>query len=348
MMFADNRKTYLESLPYHVFLNLVLNGDLKGKDLINLCNSSPLINEKCNRSFIKETGETIPQFLFYNLLRKMNADIGLRENYRDVYKTYVDLNRGFKKLQKRILKLRNVQKSFTNFQTTWPFSIYDLLYDENDGLLRYMIDVDVNDKVKKDFDFARDLIKFIIHVKNHYIESIQYLSKYRQNIEQTINSNEMNISTYIRLIDNNRGNVNLMLTYILEDETEEFIRKYREYLRKDIEKYDHPEEGEVRNLEKALDNVNIIFPFGLNLFIKNTDPKTNDDLKNWIVLAWTSNLDYYLGDYFSNIDKEELDYLQQISDLELNTLIFLHQLVLSRKISVLKPFYLGLPTEFEI
>jgi len=76
--------TYLESLPYNIFLNLVTNGEIKGKDLIRFCNSSPLINDKCNRPFqLAKSGDFIPEYLFYLLLKQ--DGIENKTNPRIVY-----------------------------------------------------------------------------------------------------------------------------------------------------------------------------------------------------------------------------------------------------------------------
>lgn len=71
----------LEALPYNIFMNLVLKEKIEGKDLISLCNSSPLINQKCNRGFAKTNGEIVPQFIFYNLLQKMGIDPNQYANF---------------------------------------------------------------------------------------------------------------------------------------------------------------------------------------------------------------------------------------------------------------------------
>src|ERR1039457_3942568 len=38
----------LQNLPYDVFTNIILTGDIRGEDLLSLCNSSKVIQEYCN------------------------------------------------------------------------------------------------------------------------------------------------------------------------------------------------------------------------------------------------------------------------------------------------------------
>jgi predicted transcriptional regulator len=62
----------LEALPYDVFVNVVLSGNLRGNELLDLCNSSPVLKEYCNRSVILPDGQKISQYLFRQLIQKEN------------------------------------------------------------------------------------------------------------------------------------------------------------------------------------------------------------------------------------------------------------------------------------
>ena len=127
--------SYLESLPYNVFLGVFINGDIAGKDLINLCNSSNLINQQCNKPFkVEDTGETIPQYLFVLLLQKMGVDYyqvrQRRPNLspRDIYLYYfVGDGVRFRRLDDKLKYITSIldEESFM------PKNLFDLLYDEN-------------------------------------------------------------------------------------------------------------------------------------------------------------------------------------------------------------------------
>jgi hypothetical protein len=131
--------TYLESLPYNVFMNLIMSGEIKGKDLISLCNSSPLINEKCNKAFIGKNGENVPQFIFYALLKKLGINLTGRNDYRNLY-VKVMQNLPFLTLQKKIELAFEQLDNLHYSEDVMPKNISDLLYfnlyvDANLGLI---------------------------------------------------------------------------------------------------------------------------------------------------------------------------------------------------------------------
>jgi hypothetical protein len=119
--------TYLESMPYGVFLNFILAGDIQGKDLISLCNSSPLINEKCNKEFNAE-GKVIPQYLFYILLKKMNVPVtDIKMDYRTFYKNVI-FNKSFDSLKKKLEILDEATSDLGDYHISFPKNVFDLLY----------------------------------------------------------------------------------------------------------------------------------------------------------------------------------------------------------------------------
>jgi len=83
----------LNSFDYNAFLNFIVKRDLKGKDLISLCNTSKKFNEYCNRSFQLQNnqgqliGEAQDQYLFRLLLSKMNIKV---PNWRTPRQAYID------------------------------------------------------------------------------------------------------------------------------------------------------------------------------------------------------------------------------------------------------------------
>jgi alpha-tubulin suppressor-like RCC1 family protein len=68
----------LERFDYNTFLNFILRGEIKGKDLLNLCNSSKKFNDYCNKDFDREDkdGNIVKvetQYLFRLLLNKIGV-----------------------------------------------------------------------------------------------------------------------------------------------------------------------------------------------------------------------------------------------------------------------------------
>lgn len=62
----------LEQLPYDLFRHVIETGDIKGADLMALCESSDKLNEYCHRSY-EVQGVKKPEYLFQRLLDKMGA-----------------------------------------------------------------------------------------------------------------------------------------------------------------------------------------------------------------------------------------------------------------------------------
>ena len=80
----------LERLPYDVFMNVIQTSDMTGKDLIHLCNSSPFLNEYCNRSLVLPNGDKLNQYLFRILLQnKYNINLPSEANPREEYRRVV-------------------------------------------------------------------------------------------------------------------------------------------------------------------------------------------------------------------------------------------------------------------
>jgi hypothetical protein len=141
-----NNIPYLEQLPYNVFLNVVINGGITGKELISLCNSSSKIKQQCNKPFkLEDTGETIPEYLFYLLLKHEDIDydqVKLRRpnlSPRDVYFYYtVGDGVSYYRLDSKIAYMVDL---FGNPDYT-PNNLFELLYSDDDnklGFLRWMV-----------------------------------------------------------------------------------------------------------------------------------------------------------------------------------------------------------------
>ena len=63
-------KNYIENLPYDIFVKMVELGNITGRDLINLCDTSDRINYYCNKDLILSNGLIYNQVLFRRLLSK--------------------------------------------------------------------------------------------------------------------------------------------------------------------------------------------------------------------------------------------------------------------------------------
>src|ERR1019366_3093390 len=60
-----NRNTNrLEELPYDIFVKVVETGDIRGQDLIHLCETSDKINYYCNKELVLQNGLVLNQALF--------------------------------------------------------------------------------------------------------------------------------------------------------------------------------------------------------------------------------------------------------------------------------------------
>lgn len=168
---ASKEITYIESLDYNVFLTLVQK--LEGKDVIRFCNSSPLINEKCNRDFNAE-GKIIPQYMFVLLLQKMKVNLNAFRQYkpdvspREVY-TYLTIGDGvrFNQLHR---KLENLKQLFSQFESSFHFQIpkdlYALLYsgDEYDPNFLHTIEMyDYNNAQKNIDNLLAQHAGFVLH-----------------------------------------------------------------------------------------------------------------------------------------------------------------------------------------
>jgi len=83
----------LNSLDYNTFLTFILTGNIKGKHLITLCNTSRKLNEYCNRSFQplnnqgQGYGQAQSQWLFRLLLDRMGIPLLFG---RTPKQTYID------------------------------------------------------------------------------------------------------------------------------------------------------------------------------------------------------------------------------------------------------------------
>jgi len=189
--------SYLEALPYNVFIILAAN--LVGKDLINFCNSSPVINEKCNRSFIVEdTGIVIPQYMFYLLLQKMEIEVVPGEDYRKIYMWVTTTKNGyaFYKLDQRLKELSILDRIVEIHNTKlgyglYPTNLLSLLYlgveykeISSIGLLSGIRDIFAR---SLDLDELRKIMRItenILRILTYTIYSFKFANK-KEELEQS-------------------------------------------------------------------------------------------------------------------------------------------------------------------
>jgi len=87
----------IESFDYNTFINFIMKGKIRGKDLISLCNTSRKLNNYCNQGFQLMNGQGIPygpfqsQYLFRLLLDRMRIVVPINKTPRQ---TYIDMTIG--------------------------------------------------------------------------------------------------------------------------------------------------------------------------------------------------------------------------------------------------------------
>jgi hypothetical protein len=163
--------TYLEYLPYNVLVNLVMTGNIEGKDLISLCVSSPLINEKCNKAFNAE-GKVIPQYLFYLLLKKMGFPLEGITNYRDFYvrysqeKVFNSFNEKLQQLKKLLKQESDSSKDLhTLFYSMRRDGLHLIISDPLVGGIKYM---DLPQQVRIFYDQADNVIYELKNLEEYF------------------------------------------------------------------------------------------------------------------------------------------------------------------------------------
>lgn len=138
---SDGLVNHLESLPYHIFLNIIEAGQIKGKDLVRLCSTSANLKEKCERPFeqTSEQGrvlETIPQLVYSRLLAK---EFGITQPLpgKTVRETYVWYSRGGHLCQsifRKFAEWKHMKAEAEEGRLEYPATIYDMLYEtHHDG-----------------------------------------------------------------------------------------------------------------------------------------------------------------------------------------------------------------------
>jgi hypothetical protein len=158
----------LEKLPYDLFINFVVSTGIKGKDVRSLCNSSPILNGYCNREFILQNDDVIPEYLFKLLLERDRPDIKNVSGYfRDAYKHIVirrdsDYNKLVHLLSRlNKISLGLIDSSVIDHVTEYPKILQNLLYDPDDNELGFLFDLTVDSSqskfTQKDLEIFQDI-----------------------------------------------------------------------------------------------------------------------------------------------------------------------------------------------
>lgn len=74
-------------IPYDLFLYLIENGNIQGLDLINLCISNPIINEKCN----SRNQQLFRRLIFKKYNIELNKKYNARKFYENSSRIYADI-----------------------------------------------------------------------------------------------------------------------------------------------------------------------------------------------------------------------------------------------------------------
>src|SRR5579885_1013649 len=87
---TSNQFSYLERVPYDVFVKIIDSGQIKGRDLVALCNSSPTLRNYClkDRQHIDKNGriyKTETQYVYRKLLNDMGVHFEENEIPSEIY-----------------------------------------------------------------------------------------------------------------------------------------------------------------------------------------------------------------------------------------------------------------------
>jgi len=87
---STNKYAYLENLPYDVFVNIIDQGQITGRDLIHLCNSSAKLRQIClkTRQSVDNQGKVYKsesQYVYRRIFNQMGIQIGPNDNPSEIY-----------------------------------------------------------------------------------------------------------------------------------------------------------------------------------------------------------------------------------------------------------------------
>jgi hypothetical protein len=315
-IYANSITVYLESLPYNVFLNIILNNDIKGRELFNLCNSSPLINEQCNKSFTLENSDTVvPQYLFVLLLNKAGIDYEKIKQKRPkilprnmYYYYFVGDGVSFRRLQDKFLYIVNAldQEGFM------PKDLCDLLYT------RY----EIKPKFFEHLVYAHRTI---------YLKRFDYINEIAGESEDILEP--LNIE-----VPNNIEELLKIIAKITKDSYEEILLRFYNYIKDDPKRVDNFHKL-FPDYELTVDNIAILIKNSAEYFRQHLlaiNSYSNDHYKLFkIATEIADNINMHIeedpkADLSKLLDKDDIEYI-----------IRLHMRVLSGDLNIYTPFTLS-------
>jgi hypothetical protein len=349
--------TYLEGLPYNVFVNLVLVGEIDGRDLLNFCNSSPLINEKCNKAFISESGHVVPQFIFSKLLQKMG--IPSRENPREQYLNIVQ-HRTISTLSARLSILLDLLGLRSNH---FPETVYDLIYGPR-GTFAFEVLEGIKNSKPQSISIVELLEKFMYKLdlsgyykyddiaRRNIDEFLEILNLFRSKGLGDLKYNYLGLSRLkSRISQKDFSDANIIFAQALKRILEKYgysSEEFRAYLRRKWNTnpiFEHLENSEtLRHF-----NIRAMLFEALGIRIPKNDPEgllnpnPDDKEEEWEeevspeekerILLETE----MLQEEFQRV-KENLNWFMTITEDELDYLTYLHYKVYNGEIPVLESF----------
>lgn len=345
--------TYLENLPYNVFVNLVLVGQINGRDLVNFCNSSPLINDKCNKPFKSESGHIIPQFIFTVVLQKMG--IPVRENPREQYVNLIQ----HKSLNTFTYKLSIILDLLERRNFEFPNTIYDLIYGfrnfsfellEQIGNLNPESKTLINslDKLIRELEFSNNPDYNHI-VKTHVSNFLELLDYFRQKgFGGDLKYNYLGYESLKSLISQKDfSDANLIFGQVLKELLEKYNytnQNLRDYMKR---KWETNQIFEILEYSDTLEHFyirNAYFQaFGIR--VPEDDPeglldlerrREDEEMTFEEKQKALENIKIF-QEIFRNL-KQNLDFFKHLSEDELDYLTYLHYKVYSGELPVLEAF----------
>jgi hypothetical protein len=360
---------YLENLPYDIFLNIIYTGKLEGEDLIRLCNTSSVINEKCNRSFSLQGSnrrgtviaeiETIPQYMFYQLLKRMGVEPSIEkfnqgEDYRQQYlkasrhKAFYFLHQKFKTLE-QITRRNGIEGENIIVE---PGNLFDLFYGEEQYQIGLLVSVISNSRripeiVKYNFDKILETIRTLYDFRSIIInegllgatdsEGWFKALKVRLDFQTLANLfgisldqflNEYYVPYVTQGLERMLINPNINLTF---NHVQNLDKIFAEMLRNIF-----------TTLALSYDDIKREIRKSWNLLISTIIEAYSNDLQDLDNII--QNNQNFLGQDQQAViesyrrDLQTLELLKDFTDQELDYLIYLHKKILTGQLSILTPF----------
>lgn len=307
--------THLEALDYNSFLELIFKGQIVGKDLIALCNSSPLINEKCNRGFNAE-GKIIPQYLFYLLLKKDPPKFNVYGDYRQQYLQKIKYEKAHLSLVKKIDILE-----FDDIKS--DVNLYELLYES---------DADDFD------DYAPAFLYNITDENNAYVDFLdtyQFLkvlaNQICTNLIKEPWSREYEIE-YTKCIVNTRYNVE-KLAQLRGKSLDEFMET--DFIENSPLNYTHFDDVTLDDFKYNALHITDLFRDEL---IEFDNKFSEDEIKNAISEQWAWLIKNAFKNTRNNNTIASLNQIRELSNDEINYLYFLHKSLVDGHLEFSMPF----------